>query len=167
MTVSISEEALIFLKTAIGGTVIGMIFDIYRLIKNSGKNLMLLGFGDIIVWLVLSIVSFEVVFIANSGDIRWYEALAMLTGFILYTVSVSKYFTCGVKFIAKIIKKTAHIVFIPFKWLKRAAGFIFMYVKKLFIFVGFWLKLQKKHFEFIKNKQIFDFRRLNRIFRKN
>lgn len=167
MTVSISEEALIFLKTAIGGTVIGMIFDIYRLIKNNGKNLMLLGFGDIIVWLVLSIVSFEVVFIANSGDIRWYEAVAMLTGFILYTMSVSKYFTCAVKFIAKIIKKTAHIVFIPFKWLKRAAGFIFMYVKKPFIFVGFWLKLQKKHFEFIKNKQIFDFRRLNRIFRKN
>ena len=167
MAISISSEALVFLKTAVGGAVIGIIFDIYRIIKSSKKSVFLIASGDIIVWLVLSVVAFEVVYISNSGDIRWYEAVAMIIGFILYTLSLSKYFIIFVKLILKILKKTVHILSVPLKAAAKFLMFIFSYVKKPFLFVGFWLKLQKKRINFIKNKQIFDFRRLKRIFQKN
>ena len=127
--------------------------------------------GDIIVWIAAAMMSFFAVFFANSGEVRWYEIAALLTGFVLYTVSVSKYFIAFVKFSAKFFAKTLKIMLMPvmqlLKAVKNIGLFIFSYVKKPFVFVGICLKLQKKRLCFIKNQQIFDFKRLKRIFRKN
>ncbi|MBC8595325.1 spore cortex biosynthesis protein YabQ [Qingrenia yutianensis] len=167
MEISVSAEALVFLKTVLGGAVCGMIFDIYRILKSVKKSMFMIEAGDIIVWIVVAMMSFFAVFFANSGEVRWYEIVALFTGFVLYTVSVSKYFITFVKFIAKTLKLTLVPVVRLLKAVKNIGLFIFSYVKKPFVFVEICLKLQKKRFRFIKNQQIFDFRRLKRIFRKN
>ena len=86
-------------------------------------------------------------------------------------MSVSKYFIAFVKFSAKFFAKTLKIMLMPVMQLLKAVKsiglFIFSYVKKPFVFVEICLKLQKKRLRFIKNQQIFDFKRLKRIFRKN
>lgn len=171
MEISVSAEALVFLKTVMGGALCGMIFDIYRILKSVKKSTFVIEAGDIIVWIAAAMMSFFAVFFANSGEVRWYEIAALLTGFVLYTVSVSKYFIAFVKFSAKFFAKTLKIMLMPVMQLLKAVKsiglFIFSYVKKPFVFVGICLKLQKKRLRFIKNQQIFDFKRLKRIFRKN
>ena len=171
MEISVSAEALVFLKTVLGGALCGMIFDIYRILKSVKKSTFVIEAGDIIVWIAAAMMSFFAVFFANSGEVRWYEIAALLTGFVLYTVSVSKYFIAFVKFSAKFFAKTLKIMLMPvvrlLKAVKSIGLFIFSYVKKPFVFVEICLKLQKKRINFIKNKQIFDFRRLKRIFQKN
>ena len=167
MEISVSAEALVFLKTVLGGVVCGMIFDIYRILKSVKKSMFMIEAGDIIVWIVVAMMSFFAVFFANSGEVRWYEIVALFTGFVLYTVSVSKYFITSVKFFAKTFKLTLMPVVRLLKAVKNIGLFIFSYVKKPFVFVEICIKLQKKRFRFIKNQQIFDFRRLKRIFRKN
>lgn len=171
MEISVSAEALVFLKTVLGGALCGMIFDIYRILKSAKKSTFVIEAGDIIVWIAAAMMSFFAVFFANSGEVRWYEIAALLTGFVLYTVSVSKYFIAFVKFSAKFFAKTLKIMLMPVMQLLKAVKsiglFIFSYVKKPFVFVGICLKLQKKRLCFIKNQQIFDFKRLKRIFRKN
>ena len=148
-----------------------MIFDIYRILKSVKKSTFVIEAGDIIVWIAAAMMSFFAVFFANSGEVRWYEIAALLTGFVLYTVSVSKYFIAFVKFSAKFFAKMLKIMLMPvvrlLKAVKSIGLFIFSYVKKPFVFVGICLKLQKKRLRFIKNQQIFDFKRLKRIFRKN
>ena len=171
MEISVSAEALVFLKTVLGGALCGMIFDIYRILKSVKKSTFVIEAGDIIVWIAAAMMSFFAVFFANSGEVRWYEIAALLTGFVLYTVSVSKYFIAFVKFSAKFFFFFFKIMLMPVMQLLKAVKsiglFIFSYVKKPFVFVGICLKLQKKRLRFIKNQQIFDFKRLKRIFRKN
>lgn len=93
------------MKTVLGGALCGMIFDIYRILKSVKKSTFVIEAGDIIVWIAAAMMSFFAVFFANSGEVRWYEIAALLTGFVLYTVSVSKYFIAFVKFSANFLQK--------------------------------------------------------------
>lgn len=171
MEISVSAEALVFLKTVLGGMLCGVVFDVYRILKSVKKSLFMLEAGDIIVWIVMAMMSFFAVFAANSGQVRWYEIVALLIGFILYTVSVSKYFIAAAKFIAKICAKILKIMLAPIMFLLGILKNTFLFAaplfKRPFLFVANCLKLSKKRLKIIKNKQIFDFRRLKRIFQKN
>ncbi|UKI38121.1 MAG: spore cortex biosynthesis protein YabQ [Clostridiales bacterium] len=90
--------------------------------------------GDIIVWIAAAMMSFFAVFFANSGEVRWYEIAALLTGFVLYTVSVSKYFIAFVKFSAKFFAKTLKIMLMPvvqlLKSRKKSIGFSYFHMSK-------------------------------------
>ena len=58
MEISVSAEALVFLKTVLGGALCGMIFDIYRILKSVKKSTFVIEAGDIIVWIAAARMSF-------------------------------------------------------------------------------------------------------------
>lgn len=161
MELSYIKEALVFLITLLGGMVIGVVFDIYRVIKDATyKNVVFYTLSDLIVWIVLSILAFETVFIANSGSVRWFEIIALLVGYILYTVTISKYFLKLLRILIRLLKNIIMLIIKPLI-------ILFNIIKKPFCFMFSWLKVQKNKLKFIKNKQKLKIKQINRIFRKN
>lgn len=161
MEVSFVNEAVVFLITLAGGMVIGVVFDIYRIIKDGTyKSVIVYTLSDIIVWIVLSILAFETVFIANNAVVRWFEIVALLVGYILYTVTISKYFLKAAKVLTEFAKKTVIILFKPVKLVLKL-------LFKPFVMLFYWLKQQKSKLKFIKNQQKLKIRQINRIFHKN
>ncbi|MBE7038264.1 MAG: hypothetical protein E7404_05095 [Ruminococcaceae bacterium] len=161
MELYFTTEALSFLLTLIGGAIMGLISDIFRIIKKtSQKSVIFYTVNDIVMWIVLSFVAFETIFVVNSGMVRWYEIVALIFGFIIYTMTLSKYFVLLAEFLIKILKRIISIIVKMF-------SIIFLIVKKPFVIVYIWLKSQKNKFKIMKNKQKLNFEQINRIFRKN
>lgn len=51
---------------------------------------LLIGAEDILYWSLMAVPAYAVFFIYNNGEIRWYGALAVLLGGILYEQGISR-----------------------------------------------------------------------------
>ena len=94
---------LLFILT---GIVIGVLFDIFRIIRRSFKTPDFLTYiEDILFWLMAGIILLFTIFTFNNGEIRLYIFVSLLFGLTIYLLTLSKFFIkINVKIIG-IIKK--------------------------------------------------------------
>ena len=91
MSAGINEQLWIFILMFIYGAVAACIFDVLRSIHRIFKpSALTVGIGDIIFWLIISVLTFFAIFISNNGQIRFYEFFAMILGSIIYFLMLSK-----------------------------------------------------------------------------
>ena len=115
-------ELLTFLIYIICGAAIGIIFDIFRIIRRSFKISDLhTNIEDIIFCILIFLFLIYMFFIYNSGNIRLFMLFALAFGLIIYLFTISKYFIkINVKIILlikKIINIILHFLFIPIKYI--------------------------------------------------
>ena len=90
---------LIFIIT---GIVIGILFDIFRILRKSFKTADWITYlQDILFWVFAGCVMLFSIFTFNNGEIRSYVFIGIILGIILYMLSISRFF---VKFSVAIIK---------------------------------------------------------------
>lgn len=91
MSLGLNEQLIVFLLMIVYGGIVSIIFDllrsIYRIFKPSALTV---GIADVIFWLFLSILTFFAFFLANNGQLRFFEFLAMILGSIVYFLTLSK-----------------------------------------------------------------------------
>jgi len=158
LIVSISEQAQIFLVSIQAGMVIGVFYDMFRIIRKIIPHPdWLIHLEDLIYWIIVSSFMFFVLFSKNYGEIRGFALLGALLGNVFY------FFTIGIlvmKFsdwIINLIKKIIHIIikiiFIPIKFTLK----ILYYPYK---WISFPLKVIRVRTKIVMNKS------KNRIKRK-
>ena len=131
----------IFLLT---GILIGMLFDIFRIMRKSFKTSDFATImQDILFWLFASVLLMYTVFKFNNGEIRSYVIFGIAIGLIAYLVLFSKIVievsVVIIEFIKKIIKSVVNIVLYPIKLFFRLlrklffkpVSFVFINIKKL------------------------------------
>lgn len=92
------NQPYIFLATVYGGIILGLIYDIYRGIRAMFKNKKAITIiFDLLFILSALIISVGVLYIVNSGEIRFYTFIGFVLGFSLYMVGLSPLF----RFLAK------------------------------------------------------------------
>ena len=112
---------LLFILT---GIVIGVLFDIFRIIRRSFKTPDFLTYKeDILFWLMAGIILLFTIFTFNNGEIRLYIFVSLLFGLTIYLLTLSKFF---IKINVKIIGIIKKIICYPIK-------LIYNFIKK-FIF---------------------------------
>lgn len=91
----------------ITGIIIGVFFDIFRILRRSFKTPDIITYiEDILFWIFTGVFFITVLFKFNNGEIRSYVLLGLIFGIIVYMIIISKYFIkINIKII-KIIKKT-------------------------------------------------------------
>ena len=109
------EDISIFYLTLYGGIVIGLLFDLYRVLRSNFKIVKKISFlFDAIFWLLITIVIFTTINLLERFDLRYYHFVALFLGFILYYNTISKYiFTVLnklISFITSLFKKTVHYI---------------------------------------------------------
>lgn len=124
MTVSVSSQAYIFFCSIIGGVVIALIYDVFRILRKTVRTGNLLTYiEDILFWVIVAVVMFATVYYSNEGELRSYIFLGAFIGVILYAMLLSKAVMNSSLFIIKIVttivKTIWKVVSFPFKLIIR------------------------------------------------
>lgn len=131
MNIIAANQAYSFLIFLINGFGIGIIFDIFRILRKSFKTSDFITYiEDILFWVLSGILTLYTIIVFNDGKIRLYILLAIIIGVIIYTLTISRLF---IKFsvsvidsIKKAISKVLNIIAYPIK-------IIFKFLKKVFL----------------------------------
>ena len=105
---------LIFILT---GLVIGILFDIFRILRKSFKTADFITYlEDIIFWILTGCIMLFSIFIFNNGEIRSYVFIGIAIGIILYMLVISRFF---IRISVNIIKFIKRILSYPIKLIKN------------------------------------------------
>lgn len=131
-----------FLIYFISGIMIGIFFDIFRILRKSFHTPDIITYlQDILFWLLTGFFLLVVLFYFGNGEIRIYHIIGLLIGGIFYMLTISKFFikinVSILTFIKKIIYRILAIILLPIKLCLKV-------IKKLFAPLPFFvINLQK------------------------
>lgn len=121
MQVSTLNQAYLFIIFCATGVLIGLVFDVFRIIRKLFKTPDFLTYiEDIFFWIISGLILIYSIFIFNNGEIRLYMFIAISLGIITYILTFSRFFVIiGYKFSNFVKKLIINILIIPFKILKK------------------------------------------------
>ena len=85
MTVTMSGQTILFAQFLLCGTTLGILFDIFRIVRKIIKHGVILTAFEDIIYCILSIfifIMFSIKF--NYGTVRWFMVAGCLSGAIIY-----------------------------------------------------------------------------------
>ena len=136
------EQLFCLIAFTATGIVIGVLFDIFRILRRSFKTAdWLTTLQDILFWILAGFVILFSIFKFNNGEIRSYIFVGISLGVLIYMLTLSKYIVrCSViiiKFIKKIISYPVNLIikitnFLIIKPIKFLVTKISTFFKKIF-----------------------------------
>lgn len=120
------SQEQIFIFFFIIGIIIGIIFDIFRVIRKSFKTPDLVTFIEDFIFLLIT--SFLIIFSIiklNGGEVRFYLFLGIFSGILIYSLTISNFCVIILSGFVRICKKIFKIPYICIKRiLKRSKSMI-------------------------------------------
>ena len=144
MNINIYNQLFNLAIFIITGMIIGVLFDIFRIIRRSFKTPDFITYiEDILFWILTGFVLLFTIFTFNNGEIRIYIFVGIVFGAIIYLLTLSQYF---IKINVTILNFIKKVLYYPFRFIIK--------VIKEFIFTPFlstWLCLKGKVTKLAKN----------------
>lgn len=171
LIISISTQVYVFLSCILGGLLVGLLFDIFRLSRKymSTKDIFTY-IEDIIFWILVGIIVLMTVFLSNNGQIRGYVFLGIILGVVFYFMllsslvmkSLSWIIDCIVNLIVRIVNiiripvrfmvKVVKMFYGPLKYIARRLKFFEIMTVKLYRAIISWSKKLRRSKKIIKEK---------------
>lgn len=163
MIVSISEQLYVFGLAALMGAALGVLYDVFKVMRLVGLNSsVLVFFEDILFFAVSTVTMFSFYMQITDGKFRVYPLISAVIGFALYFLTLEKIVFFVIKKIYRfltsvfcfIYKKTVLFVFLK---LRALAKFALRPVRKIFHrffkenIVNFFKKLLPKRRKMLYN----------------
>ena len=151
------EQLYSFFIFTILGLLIGVIFDIFRILRKTFKTTDIVTYiEDILFWFLTGILTLAFIFKFNNGELRLYIFIGLGIGIILNMLFISKYFikinVCIINFIKKVLK-------FLFKPIISFVKFVKKILFKPFLFVIFNIR---KLIEQITKKLTINFKKVKK-----
>lgn len=164
------EQLTNFIYFVMIGMILGIVFDVFRILRKSFKTSDLTtNIQDILFGIITGIILLSSIFLFNNGELRLYIFLGICFGISIYLLLISQYFikinVTIISFIKKFIKLLTKPFIILLKFIKKfffkPISFICINLKLLFnkIFNNFKKttkinkkQLKKKDFDIICRK---------------
>lgn len=123
----ITNQAYLFLIFIVNGLIIGLLFDIFRILRLSFKTKDFVTYiEDIVFWILTGFIVLYSVFVFNNGEIRFFIFLGIALGVLLYMTIFS----------SSIIKSSVFVIDI----FKKVFGKIFGFFSVPFLFISKFIK---------------------------
>ena len=122
------NQAYIFLIFILNGFLIGILFDIFRILRKSFKTKDFITYiEDIFFWILSGAILLFSIFKFNNGDLRGFIFIGIIMGLLLYMLLFSKIFIKVNLYIIDLLKKIFYfLIIIPIKFIyKILRKFIF------------------------------------------
>ena len=121
----------------ISGIIIGLFFDIFRILRKTFKTPDLITYiEDAIFWIITALFLLFIIFVFQNGEIRNYTILGLIIGIAIYILTISKYFirinVFIVNLLKTIIKDILKILLYPFKIIFKPISFLVINIKKFY-----------------------------------
>lgn len=119
---TVEFQSFVFIFTVYGGIIIGILYDIYRVLKGSRRrDKFITSIWDVAFLAAAMLVVLWAVFSSNYGDIRAYVFIGFIVGLFLYDKILSRIALAVFLFIKRntvfFFKTTNNILILPFKFL--------------------------------------------------
>lgn len=157
------NQTYTFLVFILNGIIIGLLFDIFRILRKSFKTPDFITYlEDFIFWILTFLLLLYSIFKFNQGELRIFIFVAIILGIFIYLLAFSKTFVRVNTAIILFIKKWFFIIIIkPFK---NIVKFIKNNLFKPIIFIS--INVKKTLSKLVKNNKIFKIKnKKGRIFR--
>ena len=120
------EQLTNFIYFIITGMILGIVFDIFRILRKSFKTSdIITNIQDILFGIITGIILLSSIFLFNNGELRLYLFLGITFGIIIYMLFISRYFIKLNVTIINLIKRIIILITKPFILLLK-------FIKKLF-----------------------------------
>ena len=147
------NQVLTFIIFILNGFLIGLLFDIFRVLRKSFKTPDSITYmQDILFWILSGFLTIFTILKFNNGEIRFFIFFGIFLGFSIYMLVFSSLFIKVSVSILTLLKKAFKILFIiPFKFIFSIIyKFIYTPCLKIFKIIG---KFVKKMLFSSKNKK--------------
>ncbi len=85
------EQAHLFLIFILNGILIGIVFDIFRILRKSFNTPNIVTYiEDILFWFIAALIVLYSLFVFNNGEIRGFIFIGLICGIVLYMLFFSK-----------------------------------------------------------------------------
>lgn len=122
------SQANLFLIFTLDGILIGLLFDIFRILRKSFKTADIVTYiEDTIFWLLTGAIILYSIFVFNNGEIRFFMFIGILLGIAFYLLLFSKYV---IKVSVTIINVVKNIIMWIYKILITPIRFIYKIMEK-------------------------------------
>ena len=155
----VANQAYLFLIFILNGILIGILFDIFRILRRSFKTPNFVTYiEDTLFWIISTLSVIYSLFVFNNGEIRGYIFIGIIFGIAIYMLFFSKIIMkISVKiilFCKKVFKFIIRILSYPVKIILNPLKFL---IKKLFSFrIDLQkLKIKSKNSKKLQNKEGF------------
>ena len=123
------NQANLFLIFVINGAIIGLVFDIFRILRKSFKTSDIITIiEDILFWIITGIIILYSIFIFNDGEIRFFMFIGIFLGVMLYMLILSQHI---IKISVRIILTIKRILTFIFKILISPIQAIYKIIKNI------------------------------------
>ena len=136
-----NNQAYIFTIFILNGFLIGILFDIFRVLRKSFKTSDIITYiEDIVFWILTGVSLLFTIFRFNNGELRAYIFVGILLGILIYMLLFSKTFikisvsiinTIQKVFVTIIINPIKYIMGILRKLIFRPISFVFINIRKI------------------------------------
>ena len=119
-----NKEIFALFALTLCGTVVAMLFDMFRAIRAAGKgNAVATVLEDILFWIASLYIVAKCLWVFNNGELRFFEAVGFVIGVILYILLLQKIifkiFTVIFINIFKFIHLICQILLTPLRFLYK------------------------------------------------
>ena len=151
------NQTYLFIVFTIVGIIIGILFDIFRILRKSFKtNDIVTYIEDFLFWILTGIIILFSMYKFSNGELRFFMIVGIIIGTLMYMITFSKYIIKISVFIINIIKR---IIIYPFNIMKKILKKIIF--RPIFIicinfkknFINFVKKNKKNRGFFIKKEK--------------
>lgn len=132
------NQLQLFIIFIINGIIIGIIFDTFRVIRQTFNHKdFVIYVQDILFWILAGFILMYSTFVFNDGEFRLFLLVGAVVGFVAYLFTLSKIFIKAnvniLNFVKNLISKVLKILLIPIrKLLLRPCAFLVINIKKVF-----------------------------------
>lgn len=161
MDITVFNQTYAFAFSIVGGMLVGLVFDLFRVFRKVRKPSNLSVFiQDILFFILLAFLLFFIICFANNNEVRSYEIFGIGLGGILYLLTVSRFIRRFILFVArwlaKLMRALLRILLFPVyllcKIFKKPARFIVIRLGNTKKRIGsFFCRIFSKIWQAIKN----------------
>lgn len=109
---SLESQIFAFGVTVLMGLTVGILFDFYRVTKGAARPGKIASYaGDILFWVISTIVVFFMLLVGNWGEIRLYVIIGVATGAAVYIKVLSRFVTGFLRKVLDFIRKAMVNIF--------------------------------------------------------
>lgn len=124
------EQTYSFLVFVINGILIGILFDIFRILRKSFQTPDIITYiEDSLFWILAGLTTLIILFRFNDGELRLYTFLGIILGVLVYMLTLSKLFikinVTIITFLKNIFGKMIKILIYPFECIIKLLQKIF------------------------------------------
>ena len=87
-----SNQAYLFMVFSIVGVVIGVLFDIFRILRKTFKTVDFITYiEDIVFWILTGIIIIYSMYKFCDGELRFFMIIGIVLGTMIYMFTISEY----------------------------------------------------------------------------